>query len=298
MDVKLWLSEMRANFLPLSVVLIFLGSSIAWHDGVLNLPHLILSLIGLLLLHISVNLFNEYFDYRIGVDLYTKRTPFSGGSGNLPLGLLDPPSVLRAGAISFALAVPIGIYFVIAMGWPILPLFLIGSICVLLYTPFLTRLGWPELWAGLGLGTLPVIGAYFVQIGHYTLEVAIASIPSGILVHNLLFLNEFPDVEADILGKRKTLPILMGRDRASLLYAALTIIVYLWIIGWVALGCIPLPALMALITLPFAIKAIRDAFKWDEWGRMVKAMEANVVVVLFTQIFLALGYIVAKVVRL
>jgi 1,4-dihydroxy-2-naphthoate octaprenyltransferase len=294
MKLKIWMSEIRANFLPLSVVLIFLGTSIAWHEGSLNIFHAFLSLLGLLLLHISVNLLNEYFDYKTGVDFHTRRTPFSGGSGNLPAGLLEPASVFRVGVISFALAVPIGIYFLAIRGLALLPILLLGSICVLLYTPFLSRLGWPEFWAGLGLGNLPVLGAYFIQTGHYTLDAVFASIPSWILVHNLLFLNELPDVEADGVGRKRTLPRVMGMGKASRLYAALTSAVYIWILGGVIAGILPPPALMALLTVPFAVKAMRDAFCWREWPRLVSAMGSNVIVVLFTQLLLGLGYILAK----
>ncbi len=83
------------------------------------------------------------------------------------------------------------------------------------------------------------------------------AIPSGILVHNLLLLNEFPDVEADRKAGRKTLPIVMGKAKAWMVYSALTLLVYLWIIGWVVVGKMPVFSLLALLTLPFAIKAIQ-----------------------------------------
>ena len=92
-------------------------------------------------------------------------------------------------------------------------------------------MGYPEWSAGLGLGVLPVLGAYFIQTGTYSISALLASIPSGILVHNLLLLNEFPDVESDITVKRRTLPIFVGKKKAAIFYSALTIIVYLWIIG-------------------------------------------------------------------
>ena len=145
------------------------------------------------------------------------------------------------------------------------------------------------------MGALPVLGAYFVQIGAYTLPVVIACIPSGILVHNLLLLNEFPDVEADSKAGRKTLPITMGKTRASVVYSVLTVVVYLWIIGGVVAGVMPPFSLIALLTLPFAIKAIRGALKPQEISKLVPAMANNVLVVLLTQLLLGIGYILAGV---
>lgn len=294
MKLKTWFAETRPQFLILSVVLIFLGTCIAWYDHFFNFWHALLAFAGLLLLHISVNVLNDYFDYRSGIDLEVKRTPFSGGSGILPARLLAPKAVFRFGIICFLLSVPIGVYFVITKGWLLLPLLVIGAVCVLIYTTHLTKLGWPEWAPGLALGALPVLGAYFVQSGRYTLPAVIASFPSFILVHNLLFLNEFPDAEADRKGGRRTLPIVLGKAKASRVYSALTILVYLWIIGSVIAGFMPLFALIALLTLPFAVKAIKGALNYEDEAKLIPALGSNVLVVLLTQFLLGIGYILAR----
>lgn len=295
MKLKVWFAETRPQFLLLSVVLAFLGTCIAWYDGYFHLGYALLAFFGLLLCHISVNVLNDYFDYRSGIDLEVRRTPFSGGSGILPAALLKPRQVLWFGLVSFLLAVPIGVYFVIARGWALLPLLLVAAVCIILYTPFLTRVGWPEWAPGAGMGALPVLGAYFVQTTAYTLPAIIACIPSGILVHNLLLLNEFPDAEADGKAGRKTLPIVMGKEKAGIVYSALTLAVYLWIIGWVVVGKMPAFSLLALLTLPLAIKAIVGARKHEEMSQLVPAMANNVLVVLLTQFLLGIGYILAGV---
>ena len=296
MKLKIWFLETRPHFLFLSVVLAFLGTCIAWYEGAFHLGHALLAFFGLLLAHISVNVLNDYFDYKSGIDLETKRTPFSGGSGILPAGLLKPRQVFWFGLVSFLLAAGIGVYFVVVRGWLLLPLLLVAALCILIYTPVILKLRWPEWAPGLGMGTLPVLGAYFVQTAEYTLPVVIASIPSGILVHNLLLLNEFPDVEADKKAGRKTLPIVIGKRRASIVYSVLTVIVYLWIIGGVVAGQMPIFSLIALLTLPFAIKAIKGALKHQEMSNLLPAMGSNVLVVLLTQLLLGIGYILAGVV--
>jgi 1,4-dihydroxy-2-naphthoate octaprenyltransferase len=293
--LKIWFLETRPQFLLLSVVLAFLGTCIAWYEGAFHLGYAILAFIGLLLCHISVNVLNDYYDYKSGIDLKTRRTPFSGGSGFLPAASLNPNHVLWFGLACFLLAVPIGIYFVLVSGWLLLPLLIIAAICILFYTPLLTKRGWPEWSPGIGLGALPILGAYFVQTGEYTLPAVVAAIPSGILVHNLLLLNEFPDAEADKTAGRKTLPITIGGRSASIVYSTLTIILYLWIIAWVAAGLMPVFCLIALATLPFAVRAIRGALSYQDESKLMPAMASNVLVVLLTQLLLGIGYILTGV---
>lgn len=296
MKLKFWFLETRPHFLLLSVVLAFLGTSIAWYDGYFHIGYAVLAGFGLLLTHISVNTLNDYFDYRSGVDLATRRTPFSGGSGIIPAGLLRPRQVFWLGMFSFLLAVGIGVFFILKSGWLLLPLLLLAAICVLFYTPLILKMPWPEWIAGLGLGVLPILGLYFVQSSHYTWHVVIASVPSGILVHNLLLLNEFPDTEADGRAGRRTLPIIIGGARASLVYSGFTVAVYLWVIGWVIADVMPVFCLISLLTLPFALKAIKGSRKHREMAQLVPAMASNVLVVLVTQLLLGIGYILAGVI--
>jgi len=295
MKLKTWVKLTRPQFLLLSIVLIFLGTSIAWYDHFFNFWHAFIAFIGLLLLHISVNVLNDYSDYKSGIDLEVKRTPFSGGSGILPARLLKSGAALKFGLICFFLSSPIGIYFVIVQGWELLPLLIIGAACVLFYTTHFTKLGWPEWAPGIGLGAFPVLGAYFVQTGTYTLSAVIASVPSFILVHNLLFLNEFPDVEPDRKAGRKTLPITLGKSKASKVYAALTILVYVWIVFGVLFNLIPAFGLIALLTLPFAVKAISGALHYEDESKLLPALGNNVLFILFTQTLLGIGYILARI---
>jgi 1,4-dihydroxy-2-naphthoate octaprenyltransferase len=291
--LKVWFLETRPQFLTLSIVLAILGSAVAWYDGYFHLGHAFLAGFGLLLTHISVNTLNDYFDFKSGIDLATKRTPFSGGSGILPAGLMSPRQVFWLGIVSLILAVPIGIYFTVIKGWQLLPLLLVAALFILFYSPLILKRPWPEWAAGVGLGALPILGMYFALSGVYTWSIVVACVPSGFLVHNLLLLNEFPDAEADTQASRKTLPITMGKNRTAVFYSAVVIVMYLWIIGWVAAGIMPVWSLLALLTIPLAIRAIIGALHYDDPSKLMPGMAANVMVVLLTQLLLGIGYIVA-----
>ena len=297
MNAKIYFLETRPQFLILSPILVILGMGIALYGGQFNTLNLILSFVGLVLLHISVNTLNDYSDYKTGIDLKAKRTPFSGGSGILPGGALKASSVRNFGLLAFFLAVPIAVYLLFARGIYLLPLFIIGAIFVLWYTSFITRIGFgmPELAAGLGLGTLPVYGIFLIINGGFSWTALYASIPSGFLVCNLLFLNEFPDLEADKAGGRRTLPIVIGLRKSAIVYTVITLMVYIWIIAGVIFKLMPVWTLLAVLTLPIALKAIKGALTFQQIDELIPAQAANVMTVLLTQLLLGIGYILARV---
>ena len=291
MKLKIWLLETRPQFLLLSVTLVLLGTAIARHEGCFDLLKFVLTLLGLLLAHASVNILNDYFDYKSGIDLETTRTPFSGGSGVLPNGLLKPKGVYIYGVGCLMAALAIGIYLTFISGWQLLPLILLGGPVIYFYTSHLTKWLAGEFWAGLGLGTLPVLGTYFVQTGRYSAEAVVASLAPGFLTAILLFLNEFPDVEADKKGGRYNLVIALGPKKAGRLYAGLMALTYLSIIGGVALKLMPPASLIGLATIPFAFKAISVTFKhYDNIQNLIPALKANVLTVLGTNALVAAGY--------
>ena len=298
MKFKGILTLARPNFLILSAILGLLGSSIAWYEhqefgGPFNLGYAFLATFGLIIAHAGVNIFNDYFDSRSTLDTKTQRTPFSGGSGAIQSGLISEKGALWTGIATLIIIIPIGIFFTITVGWHLLPLLAIAILCIILYTPLILRMGYPEWSAGLGLGVLPVLGAYFVQTGNYSIGAVLASIPSGILVHNLLLLNEFPDAEYDSTVKRRTLPITVGKKNAAIFYSVLNIIVYLWIIGTFIWHYVPAFTLLGLLTVPLAIKAINSSFKYDNRSKFIPGMAANVMTVLATQALVAFGFILA-----
>ena len=249
MKLKIWFLETRPQFLLLSVVLVLLGTAISRHEGCFNLLKFVLTMFGLVLAHASVNVLNDYFDYKSGIDLETTRTPFSGGSGVLPSGLLKPKGVYIFGVGCLTVAFAIGIYLTFISGWQLLPLILLGGPVIYFYTSHLTKWLIGEFWAGLGLGMLPVLGTYFVQTGSYSAEAVVASLAPGFLTANLLLLNEFPDVEADKNGGRHNLVIAFGPKTACRFYAGLMVLTYLSIITGVVL-----PVARALLFCGLAYK--------------------------------------------
>jgi 1,4-dihydroxy-2-naphthoate octaprenyltransferase len=291
-SMKTWFLETRPQFLILTPMCVLVGVAAAAYEGFkLNPLHVILTLLGALLAHISVNVLNDYFDYRSGIDLAAKRTPFSGGSGILPAGLLKPQQVYWLGLVSLIGVGCIGIYFTVEYGWKILPLGVLGMLLVYLYTTHITKN--PLLCAiapGLGFGPLMVVGTYFTQTGEYSLAAGLASLVPGFLVSNLLLLNQFPDLEADKVASRRHLPIVFGRKFSARVYTALMIATYVSLALAVAFEVLPVTALIGLATLPLAAKSVMGALKnCDDMEKLMPSLGMNIQVVLLTTLLTGVG---------
>lgn len=294
--LKIWFLQTRPQFLLLTPVSVFVGISVAYHEsGTFDASHFLLAFLGALLAHISVNVLNDYFDYRSGIDLRTKRTPFSGGSGILPAGLLSPRGVHWFGVACMAAIVPIGLYFLSTYGLGLLPIGILGMLIIYLYTTHITRLPMCEIAPGLGFGPFMVLGTYFTQTGTYSAGAVAASIVPGFLVADLLLLNEFPDVEADLTASRRHTPITLGRKASAKLYSLLIAGSYVWLIASVALKLLPPGALLGLVTLPLGGSAVRGVLRHhSDLDGLMPYLARNVQVVLLTPFLMSLGILIAS----
>ncbi len=301
--IQVWAAQTRANFLLLVVFLVAIGLAYAalYEPAAFSWGHALLILAGGISAHISVNLFNEYSDFQTKIDFYTDRTPFSGGSGMLPSGQTRPGQVKALAWITLLFSAGVGIYFGLVAHWTVILISLIGAFAIVFYTPLLSKVLLGEVFAGLALGSLVVVGAFIAMTGvpgtplsdMVPLEVWLVSIPPGILTFLLLLLNEFPDVEADKAGGRKHLVIKLGKKKAAGIYAAGMALTFLVILMLPLLGISSFWIYLALLPLPMAIKAAQTALTQAEnIEKLMPAMGMNVVVVLATDLLLALGVIV------
>jgi 1,4-dihydroxy-2-naphthoate octaprenyltransferase len=302
MKKSAWFLETRPQFLLLAVLLVLHAAGLAfWKTGSIDVLRFVLCLVGLVLLHASVNVLNDWHDWeKTGIDKETPRTPFSGGSGLLPAGVMTPKGALGLGIGTLVVGCGFGFYLVwdtwraYGTPWPLLIIGLIGAFSVVTYTPLLTKVGIGEIFAGLGLGLLPIAGAYYVLTGRLDTAAWVSGIPAFLLTYNLLLINEFPDAEADAKGGRRHMVILLGKRGARWLYAGAEIGTYVAIVAGVVAGVLTPWALLGLAAGFFAFQAIRGAITgYDSMERIVPAMGANVASCLGTNALLAVGYLIA-----
>jgi 1,4-dihydroxy-2-naphthoate octaprenyltransferase len=290
--LKYLLGTMRPAFLTLPPVCVAVGVGTAyWETRSINLWQVLLVLIGAISAHICVNVFNEYFDYRSGLDAQTQRTPFSGGSGTLPARPELEKATLALACVSFAITALVGLYFVWLRGWQLLPLGIFGMFLLVAYTIWLAYNPITSLVApGLGFGVLMVMGTHFALTGTYTWTAFIASLVPTFLVSNLLLLNQFPDVEADQSIGRRHYPITIGRTASSTIYGVLLLLTYLSVIVGVILLQLPIFSLLVLFSVPLAWRAYRGSRQNAvNIPALVPSMGVNVIINLVTPLLLAIG---------
>jgi len=285
--------------LLMSFLLVSLGTAAAMYDGFLNLTFYILAIVGVTLAQNAVNVLNDYHDFKTGVDARTMKTPFSGGSRFLVSGLIKPRSAFLFGMTSLLLAIPIGVFFIILRGAMLLVIAIVAGISILFYTTTFARVYLGEFLAGLNLGPLVIYGAYYVQAAGLSIGILAAGIAPGIMIAMVLYLNEIPDIEADAGAGRRNLPILLGRKRAAGIYAVVESFAVIWILIATLTGITPVPTLLALGCLPFALKAIRVTLKsYDDVHKLIPALGANIATAYVTIALLTVGYLVSIVLRM
>ena len=285
----------RGPFLVLPVTLVAAGGAAAAYglEGAFLWSRTLMALVGLVAAHIAVNALNEAGDMRTGIDLSTTRTPFSGGSGTLPSGALSVRIAYVFGIAALAVAVAVGVFFLLRVGWVLLPLILFGAFSIITYTRLLTRIGLGELVAGMGLGGLPVLGVCLVQDGRLATAAMAAAVPATLMTFNLLLLNEFPDIEADRAGGRRNLVLLLGRVRAARVYVLAAAATPATVIVAVILGTLPPLALLACLPTLAVVPAIRWALTNPAAPVPIPALGGNVVWNLATNTLMAVGLLLA-----
>ncbi|MGI0087394.1 MAG: prenyltransferase [Nitrosotalea sp.] len=288
-----WLRIVRIKFLLASIISVFLGLAINWwQNTTINLEFAWLTLAGVIALHASVDLLNDYWDYKRKIDTETKRTKFSGGTGVLPEGLLNPSEVYRAGIILLVVGALIGAYFVFERGVTIAIILGFAIVSIYFYSTRIVDSGLGEIFVAIK-GAMIVLGTYFVQSSQITAEPVLAGIVSGVLSSTVLFVNSFPDYDADKSHGRKTLVILLGRAKAASSIWIFPAISYGVIITAITLRLFPIVSLITLVTLPIAIKSgMSLKQKFDQIEGFVPIMKNFVSYSRITGVLLVVSFIV------
>jgi len=253
---SVWLRAIRIKFLLASVIAVSLGLSLAWYAGSsIDIFHALLTFAGVISLHASVDLLNDYWDFKRGIDSKTKRTKMSGGTGVLPEGLLKPKSVYLAGIGFLILGAIIGIYFVMIFGITIGLILGFAILSVYFYSTKIINWGLAEVFVTIK-GTLIVIGTFFIQSQGIDDFSIFAGIVVGLLSSLVLFVTSIPDHDIDKEKGRRTLIIIFGKSNSVKTFSIFPILIYGVIIFGVMTGLFPVYSLIVLLAKPFLILAI------------------------------------------
>lgn len=293
----------RLPFLTATLVSVFLGLAIAAHDAPFRWGLAILTTIAACAVHLGLNVANDVFDTLSGADAANPTpTAFSGGSRVIVQGLLTVPQMVALGALCYAVGLGIGLYLAIERGfWPLFSIGAAGAFISIAYTapPFrLVHRGLGEIAVALGFGPVMTLGAYYVEAQRLSWEAAYASLPVGILIALVLYVNEVPDRRGDALAGKRTLPVRLSRDAIVFGYAgAVTVALALIVIG-AASGVMARPSLVAVAAAPLARSVYRGLRAcYDDPYALEPVMAQNIQLHLVTGLLLIAGYLVALLAR-
>ncbi|AJM92451.1 MULTISPECIES: prenyltransferase [Nitrosopumilus] len=253
--LSVWFRVIRIRFLLASVIAVSVGLALNWWQNSTIQPiDAFLTFAGVMALHASVDLLNDFWDFKRGIDTKTPKTKMSGGTGVLPEGLLKPSSVYRAGIAFLIIGSVIGAYFVIVDGIIIAIILGFAILSIYFYSTKIVDSGLGEFFVAVK-GCMIVLGTYFIQSGYITAESILAGVVVGSLSALVLFIASFPDHDADKSKGRKTLVIAIGKQKAARLFWIFPLVSYGAIIVGVSLNLFPLISLISFLSIPLMIKS-------------------------------------------
>ena len=291
--ISVWLRVIRVRFLLASIIAVSVGLAITWwHTGNISIFDAILTMCGVLALHASVDLLNDYWDFKRGIDTTTHRTKMSGGSGVLPEGLLKPAQVYAAGITFLIIGTAIGIYFVATDGIVIGIILAFAVISIYFYSTKIVDWGLAEVFVAIK-GSMIVIGTYFVQTSQITESTVLAGIVIGVLSSLVLFITSFPDHDADKAKGRKTLVISLGKQKACTILWIFPAITYGITIIAVIFEIFPIFCLIILSTVPLIIRSgLKLKQNYDKLTNLIPVMSSTLYFSRITGVLLVVGFLV------
>jgi 1,4-dihydroxy-2-naphthoate octaprenyltransferase len=292
--ISVWLRVIRVRFLLASIIAVSVGMALHWsQNGSIDYLDLIMTFAGVMALHASVDLLNDYWDFKRGIDTKTTRTKMSGGTGVLPEGLLKPSSVYRAGIVFLIIGSLIGSYFVITHGILIAIILGFAILSIYFYSTKIVDSGLGEFFVAVK-GSMIVIGTFFIQSGDVNIESILAGIVIGTLSSLVLFIASFPDHDADKSKGRKTLVIVVGKKKAIKLFWIFPLISYVVILIGVSASLFPVLSLITLLSFPLIIKSGLGLQKnYDTIDELVPFMSSTLKFSRITGVLFALSFLLS-----
>jgi len=294
-----WWKAFRFHYASASFMPGILGGMIAWTtDGQFLPGYFLLVMLGLILNHLALNMTDDYYDFRHLVDVFAAdgRNPYTGGSGLLSSGMIQPQTMRGVFIAFYAIAIGIGLFLGWMRGAFVLFLLGFGFFCAFFYTAPPIRFGYRGLGEitqllcfGPGIG----LGAYYVQAQRISWEAFWGTLPFGIMLFSMITINEIPDYLEDRKGGKLNLVARFGRKTGVWLFIVSLCSAYGSILVGVILRRIPFLGLISLLTLPIAYKTVsilRTYF--EEPMKMSPANLGMICIHNFTAILLILAYFI------
>jgi 1,4-dihydroxy-2-naphthoate octaprenyltransferase len=260
-SIAIWWQASRFHFVPPSYLPAILGSVIAWAlTGQFYFGYFLIAVIGVTINHIALNMTDDYFDYKHSVDRAKDRekNPYSGGSGTLTSGLIQPATMYRVLMAGYLITIMLGLYLTALRGWWVFVIGAFGMGCAYFYTAPPIRYGYHgfgELSQLINFSLTIGLGAYYVQTQSFSAEAAWTLLPLGFMMFSMITINEIPDEADDRAGGKNNLVVLFGKRAAVWLYGVSMMLAYGIMLVAPLLKITRPWVLLGLLTLPWFIRA-------------------------------------------
>lgn len=253
---KVWWELTRPHTLTAAFVPVLIGTALAlqYNNGI-HIPLFIAMLVACLLIQAATNMFNEYYDFKRGLD--TEHSVGIGGA--IVREGVAPKTVLSIAFSLYAIAILFGLYICVQTSWWLAVIGLIGMAVGYLYTggPYpISYTPFGEIFAGFFMGMLFILIAFYIQTGEVTMLAVLISIPITILVGAILLSNSIRDIDEDTVGGRTTLAILLGKKNAITFLAGMFVLAYLIIVILVVIQLVSPWLLIVFLSVRKPIYAI------------------------------------------
>ena len=278
--MNVYVKAMRLPFLTGSLIPVILAGALSWLHGSFHVGRLILVLIGVGALHTAGNLINDYYDDPGSDRINLHPTPFSGGSRVIPDKLMDAKTVWAMAMGCFILGTAVGVWLAVTGRPFVVVVGLMGFLAAYLYSASpisLMSRGLGEITIFMAFGPLITWGTYYVMTGMLTWEAFVLGIPLGFLITAVIWINQFPDYEADRAAGKRNCVVRLGRDRSRFIYWILMLGPYAVVLYWVLTRKGAWPSLAAVLTIPIALKAIKILnHHYDTYAEIIPAQALTI----------------------
>ncbi len=293
-----YIKAIRAPFLVGSLVPVITGTSLAFTEGRFSLLGFLLALVGVGSLHLAANLANDYYDSKGSDPINMSATPFSGGSRVIQDGELSAGAVIGVSIFFLAVAMATAVGLLYA-GKPLsIPLGVLGLLAGWCYSAPPLQLmsrGWGEVVIFFAFGPLITLGAYYVNTGVLSLDSFAIGVPHGFLIMAVIWINQFPDYEADKKAGKKNLVVRLGPGMSRYPYCFIMIASFVSIVFLIELGKIHYLIMLAFISFPQALRAMR--ILWKQYllrDSLIPAQALTIQTILNQGLLLSLGLIMSR----
>jgi len=275
--VAAWVQASRPPFFVATLVPLFVGWVLARSEE-LHPGRFLLVVAACFMVHLATNLANDYFDDAIGADSGES----IGGSRVIQQGKISRRAIARAIILLYTLACGIAVCLMAALRLPaILPFVIFAFFSSLFYVAPPVRYGYHglgELFVGINMGPIMVVGTYWIMAGSPSLKALYVSIPIGLMVASILYYQSLPDMKTDLLAGKRTLSVKLGRKKAAAglvlffiaIYASILALVFLGLLGWPA--CLCLIGIPLFVRVAFLMRRVDDWVLLDRYGRHVRLL--------------------------